>query len=304
MIQVYWVMLVPFVVFLVSIEILKDDSPNLRDIFRRLFISVILLLTFPWTMSVISTIGDAVIEKIDGLQKLSDVLTTLGPNAKNSGSWFGLRETIIYIFSLAAYLIAYLGFFVATALTHFTWTILYVASPLMILMYVSRYTDYVTKSLYKGLVQVIVWKWLWSLLGVLLLKLAMQPQESGLEDYLMSIILNLCIGVSILFIPLVTKSLISDGLNSVASSLAAVPALAAGSAIKMAAVKYSSKITGAAKGAALFTAKPLTNPIAGRMEMLKDRTKPRIEKFKASYGSVGLPKEILQKRKLKNWRKK
>jgi hypothetical protein len=304
MIKVYWILLVPFVVFLVALEVLKDDSPNLRDIFRRIVISIILLLTFQWTMDAIAAIGDAVVERINGLEKLSDVLMTLGPNDKNSASWFGLRETIIYVMNLAAYLIAYLGFFTATALTHFVWTILYVAAPLMILMYVSRHTEYVTKSLYKGLVQVIVWKWLWSLLGVLLLKLAIQPQESGLEDYLMSIIVNLCIGVSMLFIPLATKSLISDGMNSLSSSLAAVPALAAGASVKMAAAKYGGKALAGAKGTAIFAAKPLTNPIVGRAEMAKDRIKPRFEKFKDSYSKAGLPKEILAKRSLNKKRRK
>lgn len=299
MTQVYWILLVPFVVFLTALEVIKDENPNLRDIFRRVIISVLLLYTFDWTLDAIATIGDSVTERINGLEKLSDVLSSLGPNYSGHDSWFSLRETVIYIFSLAAYLVAYLGFFVATALTHFVWTILYVASPLMILMYVSRVTAYVTMSLYKGLIQVVVWKVLWSILGVLLLKLAVQPQVSGMEDYLMSIVLNLCIGFSMLFIPLATRSLISDGMNSVATTLAAAPTLAAGAAVKVAAVKYGAKVAGAAK----FAAKPATNPIAGRMEMLKDRVKPRFESFKQKYESVGLPREIIQKRN-KNRRNK
>lgn len=294
MVQMYWVLLVPFVVFLFALEVIKDENANLRDLFRRIVISVLLLLTFDWTLGAIAVIGDAVTEKISGLQNLSEVLQNLGPNYSGKDSWFNVRETILYVFSIAAYMIAYLGFFVATALTHFVWTILYVASPLMILMYVSRYTANVTMSLYKGLVQVVIWKVLWSILGVLLLKLAMQPEVTGLEDYIMSIVVNLCIGFSMLFIPIATRSLISDGMSSVAGSLAAVPAIAAGGAIKMAAAKYGGKIAAVAS----FSAKPVTNPIAGRMEMLKDRLKPRFEKAMQTYGSVGLPKKIIQKRAL------
>lgn len=296
MVQMYWILLVPFIVLLFALEVLNDENPNLRDLFRRVIISILLLYTFDWTIEAIAVIGDAVTDKISGLEKLSDVLSNLGPNYSGHDSWFNLRETAIYIFSLAAYIVAYLGFFVATALTQFVWTILYVASPLMILMFVSRHTAYVTASLYKGLIQVVVWKILWSILGVLLLKLAVQPQVSGLEDYLMSIVLNLCIGFSMLFIPLATKSLISDGMNSVASSLAAVPAIAAGGAVKLAAAKYGAKFIGATKGAAMFAAKPATNPVAGRAEMLKDRLKPRFERLQKAYGSMGLPKEIIEKR--------
>ncbi|MER2513191.1 MAG: hypothetical protein ABTQ25_12390 [Nitrosomonas ureae] len=300
MVQIYWVLLVPLVVFLFVLEVIRDDNPNLRDLFRRIVMSVLLLLTFDWTLQAIATVGDAVTEQISGLQRLSEVLQNLGPNYSGKDSWFNVRETILYVFSVAAYLIAYLGFFVATALTHFVWTILYVAAPLMILMYVSRHTERVTMSLYKGLVQVVIWKILWSILGVLLLKLAMQPEVTGFEDYIMSIVVNLCIGFSMLFIPIATRSLVSDGMSSVASTLAAVPAIAAGGAVKVAAAKYGGKIA----GSAAFAAKPVTNPVAGRMEMLKDRLRPRFEKAKQAYGDIGLPQEILKKRAMKEKRNK
>ena len=296
MLKMYWVLIVPFVLLLFALELLKDESPSARDIFRRVVISVLMLLTFDWCLNSIATVGDAITDQINGLEQLSEVLKKLGPNYAGSDSWFSLRETTIYIFSLAAYIIAYVGFFVATALTHFVWTILYVSSPLMILMYVSRSTAYVTMSLYKGLIQVVVWKVLWSILGVLLLKLAVQPQVSGMDDYLMAIVMNLCIGVSMLFIPLATKSLISDGMNSVASTLAMAPALATAGAVKLGASRLAAKTAGGMKSAALFASKPVTNPVVGRAEMLKDRLKPRFERFKSSYEKMGLPKEILNKR--------
>ena len=300
MLKMYWVLLVPLVLLLLSIEMLKDESPNARDIIRRVVISILMLYTFDWCLNSIASIGDAITDQINGLEQLSEVLKKLGPNPSGHDSWFSLRETTIYIFSLAAYIIAYVGFFTATALTHFVWTILYICSPLMILMYVSRATAYVTASLYKGLIQVVVWKVLWSILGVLLLKLAVQPEVSGTEDYLMAIVMNLCIGVSMLFIPLATKSLISDGMSSVASTLAMAPALAAAGAVKMTATRLASKAVGGIKSSALFAAKPATNPLAGRYEMAKDRLKPRFERFKKSYGQIGLPKEILNKRNRRN----
>ncbi len=296
----YWILLVPFVVLLMALEVLKDENPNLRNILRRVVTSVILLLCFDWTIGAIGTVGDAVTAKINGLEKLSEVLGNLGPNYSGKDNWFSLRETFLYALSILSYLVAYIGFFAATALTHFVWTVLYVVSPLMILMYVSPHTASVTFSLYKGLVQVIVWKILWSILGVLLLKLAIQPEITGMEDYLMSVVVNLCIGFSMLFIPLATRSLISDGLNSAANSLAAVPAFAAAGAIKVAAVKYGGKL----KGAAAFAAKPATNAVAGRVEMMRDRLRPGFDRAKAAYGSFGLPEEIRKKHEFKGRKEK
>lgn len=297
--KMYWILIVPLVLFLLTIELLKDESPNARDILRRVVISVLMLLTFNWCMDAIASIGDAVTDQINGLEQLSEVLRHLGPNYSGHDTWFSLRETAIYIFGLAAYIIAYVGFFTATALTHFVWTVLYICSPLMILMYVSRATAHVTMSLYKGLIQVVLWKVLWSILGVLLLKLATQPQVNGMEDYLMSIVMNLCIGVSMLFIPLATKSLISDGMSSMASTLAMAPALAAAGAVKVMGSRIVRGAAGSLKSGAQFAAKPATNPITGRASMLKDRLSTRYERFKSRYEQIGLPQEILNKRKEK-----
>jgi hypothetical protein len=292
MMKIYWVLLVPYFLFLFVLEILKDENPNTRDLMRRLVISILMLYSFDWCLNSIAAIGDAVTDQINGLAQLSEVLKKLGPNYSGHDNWFNLRETTIYIFSLAAYIVAYVGFFVATALTHFVWTILYVCSPLMILMYVGRGTAHITMSLYKGVIQVVVWKILWSLLGVLLLKLASQPSVSGMEDYLMAIVMNLCIGISMLFIPLATKSLIGDGMSSMASTLAMAPALAAAGAVKLAATGFASKTVGGLKSSAQYAAKPLTNPIAGRYQNMKERLKPRFDQYKRRYERMGLPKQF------------
>ena len=293
----YWVLLVPLVVLLLVLEILKDENPNLRDLFRRVILSILLLYTFDWTLDAIATIGDAVTEKINGLEKLSEVLASRGPNYSGNDSWFNLRENVIYVFSLMAYMVAYLGFFVANALTHFVWTILYVYSPLMILMFVSPRTSYVTASLYKGLIQVVLWKILWSILGVLLLKLAMQPDVSGTEDYLMSMILNLCIGVCMLFIPIATKSLINDGMSGAAETIAVASTIAGAGAVKFAAGRFAGKALGGAASAGRFAAKPMTNAVTGRYQLMKESVKPTFQRFKRNYETFGLPKELADRQK-------
>lgn len=279
----------------------------MSQIIRRVVISVLLLVTFDSALDAIATLGDAITERIDGLNKLSEVLAHLGPRLDMQGSSiFSLRETAIYVFSLAAYIVAYVGFFTATALTHFIWTVLYICSPLMILMYVSPKTSHVTSGLYKGLVQVVIWKIFYSILGVLLLKLAMQAQvngsETGLEDYLLSLVVNLCIGISMLFIPIATKSLINDGLNSLASTIAMAPAIAAAGTVKLAATRVAAKVVGGAKGFAGFASKPLTNPVVGRYQLMKERLEPKVKDFKERYSKIGLPKELKERKQQNDYR--
>lgn len=296
LVQVYWTLLVPFVVLLIILEFFKKDPPNMVEILRRVVISVLLLYSFDYVVNVVAMVGDGITDRIDGIQKLWDVLKNLGPNYNNSShQWFNLRETTIYFFNIAAYIIAYLGFFVATALIHFVWTVLYICSPLMILMYVSNATAYVTKSLYAGLIQVVTWKILYSILGVLLLKLAMNSNFNGMEDYLMSIIVNLCIGVSMLFIPFATKSLLNDGLQGAASALAAVPTMAAGVALKAAAMQGAKVL--AAKGAAgaKFVSAPVRNWSGARMDQMRARLEPGLnqaKKAKDKWNKMGLDKQF------------
>ena len=296
LVQVYWTLLVPFVVLLVILEFFKKDPPNVTELLRRVVISVLLLYSFDYVVTVVAMVGDGITNRIDGIQKLWDVLKNLGPNYNNSShEWFNLRETTIYFFNIAAYIIAYLGFFVATVLIHFVWTVLYICSPLMILMYVSNATAYVTKGLYTGLIQVVTCKILYSILGVLLLKLALNSNFTGMEDYLMSIIVNLCIGVSMLFIPFATKSLLNDGLQGAASALAAVPTMAAGVALRAAAIQGAKSLAAKGAASAKFVSTPARNWAGARMDQMRARLEPGLSqarKAKEKWKELGFDKKF------------
>lgn len=287
--ELYWILLVPLVVLLIIFEFFKGqrDTIDVFDILRRVVISILLLFSFDYTINVIGMIGDGIIGKIDKITDVWEVLKNLGPNYQDSSSsMFDLRGHILYVFALLAYIIAYLGFFVAEALTHFVWVVLFTVSPLMILAYVPKSTANVTGNLYKGLIKVIVWKTLWTVLGVLLLKLAMNPQGGNMEDYLLSIILNLCIGLSMLFIPIATRSLINDGMESAASALASGPAMAAATTAKLYAKKVIKQGASKTWGAGKFMAKPITNPISGRINRMREQVGPKIQKYKNDYADL------------------
>ena len=234
--ELYWLLLAPLVLLLVILEFFKEqkDSIDVFDILRRVVISMLLLFSFEYTINIIGELGGGIVSKIDKTTDVWEVLKNLGPNYQDSSrSLFDLRGHILYTLALLSYFIAYLGFFVTEALVHFVWLVLYTVSPLMILAYVCRSTANVTANLYKGLVKVVIWKVLWTILGALLLKLAMNPQTGeDIEGYLVAMITNLCIGLSMLFIPIATRSLINDGLERAASALAFPAALAAVSAVK------------------------------------------------------------------------
>ena len=115
-----------------------------------------------------------------------------------------------------------------------------------------------------------------TVLGVLLLKLAMNPQVGNMEDYLLSIILNLCIGLSMLFIPIATRSLINDGLESAASALASASAMTAATTAKLYVTRVMKQ--GAAKtwGAGKFAVKLLLIQLVDRITRFREKIEPKL----------------------------
>lgn len=300
MVKFYWMLLPPYVVLLIVLEILKDSGkgPDAQKIIKRAVVSMLLLFSLDLVLDSIAMVSDGIIANFGGIEKLWEVLANRGPdNESMSGKWFNLRETYIYILSVASYIVAYLGYFVANALVHFVWTILYICSPLMILMYVSESTASITKNLYRGFITVAIWRVLWSILGALLLELAKHPQVGNTEDFLTTVIVNLFIGLSMLFIPIFSRSLISDGLQQAASLMATAPAWAATGAIKSNLKKLGKKTWDKTKNGAGFVAAPLVNPIKGRFDVAKNKLAPRLDKMKKSYKNMGLPKEAKELRK-------
>jgi hypothetical protein len=284
--ELYWVLIIPIFIITIIAEFfnISDGGPKSIGIFKRLLISIFLLLTFDYTINLIALLGDGVSEKIDGIKPLWSTLQEIGQkfSSDTSGGWFQVRSTIVYILGLLSYFIAYLGVFTANALIHFVWTILYIASPLMILAYINEKSAHVTASLYKGLINVVLWKIVASILGVLMLKLITSNQVN--QDWGSSfsfIAINLCVGLSLLFVPVTTKSLLGDGLISAAAGLAAAPSYAALGASKLAAKSAFSK----GNAGAIFGARPVSNylqrkakPVSTRMKLAK-RSWERLGKY-------------------------
>lgn len=280
MLSLYWILLPVVVILLLAIEILKPtgEQGGLNDLFNAVLISIVLLMSFDYVINNLGMLGDGIIGKLTKGQDVWQTLKGISPpedfdNSKST--WFSIKGHILYALGIISYLIAYLGFFAAEALTHFVWICLYIIGPLMILAYVPRSTRRVTRNLYSGLTKVILWKILWTILSMLLLKLSSSPPQTGLEDYLMSIVLNLCIGVSMLLIPISCRSLIDGSFEATASMVAAAPAYAASGAIKTGMKKATSSTFNKGKELVKASTRPVTRPIQRKINQVKERVRPK-----------------------------
>ncbi len=222
-VTLYWLMILPLTVLLIMLEFFKTEEkePNATRVLTRAVISIVLLVSFKETINLIAFIGDGISSRIDGLTSMEEVATTLlNGFSREAPTLYKIREAFIFLLNFISYVLAYFGIFIANALIHFVWSILYVCAPLMILCHIPESTANVCKNLYKGLLTVISWKLLWSILSILLLKLAAEQTTENSDNAINTAIINLSIALSILFIPFFSKSLIGDGLSGVATGIA------------------------------------------------------------------------------------
>ncbi len=231
LVAVYWILIIPLTTFLIILEYFKlpDENPNIPGVIKRAVVSMILLLSFDECMHIISFVGEGIVNRIGGMNNIHLVLREMWKVlTKTEVSWIHFKEMVIFVISLLSYIMAYLGAFIADALVHFCWAILFVVSPLMILCYIPRSLSGTCRNLYTSLCTIMCWKIMWAILGALLLKLSTSAPLRDGSDYnaILIVVMNLFIGVSMLFVPFATKSIIGDGLSGFAMGLAAIPALA------------------------------------------------------------------------------
>lgn len=243
-VTLYWLMILPLTVLLIMLEFFKTEEkePNATRVLTRAVISIVLLVSFKETINLIAFIGDGISNRIDGLTSMEEVATTLlNGFSREAPTLYKIREAFIFLLNFVSYVLAYFGIFIANALIHFVWSILYVCAPLMILCHIPESTANVCKNLYKGLLTVISWKLLWSILSILLLKLAAEQTTENSDNAINTAIINLSIALSILFIPFFSKSLIGDGLSGVATGIAGTAGAVALKTTKMIVKKSGEK---------------------------------------------------------------
>lgn len=237
LVTIYWLAIAPLVTFLIILQFFNvfDKSPNAAKVINRALISIIMLVSFEEVLHLITYVGDGIVHSISPRSHINDILDEAWTFVTGMEiSWLKYKETIIWIFGLISFIFAYFGAFIADALVHFVWAILYVLSPLMILAYIPERTAKICTGLYQSLCTVIAWKIMWAVLSVILLKfMTHAPIQDG-DNYnaVLLIVVNLFIGGSLLLIPFTTKAFIGSDFSGYAAGLAVAPAMAGKNMIK------------------------------------------------------------------------
>ena len=213
MVELYWILLTPVTLITCILEFYRK-SLDFGEIVKRVFLSLFLLWSFEYVMEVIAFMSDGIVERMGGMGRIEKVFQHF--SLEDMPGVMQFQKMLIFLVSFLCYLLALMSFYLTEILSYFIYAVLYVMSPLAFLCLIPCATQHIARNIYKGIINVAVWRVIWSILGAMLFELIRSPIANW-DNFFMAALINLCIGVSMLMVPFFTSSLLSDGGSSVAS---------------------------------------------------------------------------------------
>jgi hypothetical protein len=238
-VNIYYLLLPVFFALAVVIAWFKSPSgsPEFLDIIKRTIIATVLLVAFPDISKAILYIADGITEKIDNLNSLDTVVRMAQEKSESysmsvTSVLLQFNDLIIATLSFLSYLVLYIARYLTIAMYHFFWIFFMISAPLLLLFHIFEGTQQITKNLFKGMIEVACWKIVWAILGAMLTALSFGDAYKTEGNYLTLIVMNFVIALAMLMTPMMVKSIVGSGLQSMSSSIgaAAVAAMAAGPA--------------------------------------------------------------------------
>lgn len=263
-VRIYYLMLPVF--FCLSVAVTWFRTPgtaDFLDVLRRAVISTLLLAAFPEISQVIIFIADGIAGKVDQMQGIDMFLKVVKEKAlsftfvKNT-LLLQFPDLIIALLSFVSYLILYIARYLTIAMYHFYWIFYLVTAPLLLLFNLFPSTSQISANLFRGLVEVASWKIVWAILGAMLTALSLGDSYRTEEDYLILMVMNFVIAISMLKTPSVVSSLVGSGLSSMAPSIGSAAAMTMAAVPAKAALVYG-KGKLVAGGAKSFAASRIAN---------------------------------------------
>jgi len=235
-VNIYYLLLPVFFSLAVVIAWFKSPagSPEFLDIIKRAVIATILLVAFPDISKAVLFIADGITERIDKLNSLDNIVRMAQEKSENyslsvTSVLLQFNDLLIATLSFLSYLVLYIARYLTIAMYHFFWIFFMISAPLLLLFNLFEGTQQITKNLFKGMIEVACWKIVWAILGAMLTALSFGDAYRTEGNYLTLIVMNFVIATAMLMTPMMVKSIVGSGLQSMSSSLGAatVAAMAA-----------------------------------------------------------------------------
>lgn len=251
--------------------------PEFLHLVGRAVVAAFLLVALPEIMNSIADVTDSFAGQVGDLHNFKLVTSRLGEKIGTlTWSWVSVKDSVLLIISYLTFFLLYISVYMADTLYLFTWTLLYIFSPMMIAAFVLPSTASATKGLFQALIEVSLWKITWSVLAALLWSFALseinKPEYD--VDFLTAILLNVLLAFSVIVTPLIVGKLVRGGLHSGAASL--------GGTILGAAALTPTGVVGMAKAKALGTTRSIGKGANRLIRSESSEKKQRINPKKTS----------------------
>ena len=215
----------------VAVEYFKlplGGSANFSNLIGRCLVATLLLISYPEIVNWIADIGDGLAESIGGLNSLDTIVDKTSLILKEkSWSWTNMGDTLLWIISYFVYSFLYLTVFIFDAIILYGWTLLYIFSPILILMFILPQTAGATALLFRSHIELASYKVVWSALGTLLWSTAINNLDDNLKDhpnFFVMLGFMVLVAFSILLTPKIVGALTKSGVSGVSSGLGALGA--------------------------------------------------------------------------------
>lgn len=199
--------------------------PSFSQLVGRALIAAILLHSYPTITNAIADVSDAVSSQLGDLNNYQLVLDRMGDKlGELTWSWVSVKESIILLISFLSFFLLYFSLHIAQAFYLYTWTLLYVFSPILTALFVLPATAPATSALFRSLLEVASWKIVWSVIATLLWSSALSDMNKAGADvsFLTAISFNIILAGSLLLTPFVVHALAGSGLGAMTRNVGAV----------------------------------------------------------------------------------
>lgn len=226
--------------------------PTFPQLVGRALIAAILLHSYPTITNAIADVADAVAAQLGDLNNYQLVLDRMGDKmGELTWSWVSVKDSLMLAISFLTFFLLYFSLHIAQAFYLYTWTLLFVFSPILTALYVLPATAGATSALFKSLIEVASWKIVWSVIATLLWSSALSDinQAGSQVSFLTAISFNIILAGSLLLTPFVVHALAGSGLGAMTRNVGALAigglALSPGTAVRAARASSPKMVSGA-----------------------------------------------------------
>jgi hypothetical protein len=200
-------------------------TPSFAPLVGRAFVAALLLHAYPDISNLIADIADAMAKQLGDLNQFGLVERRYAEIWDQlSWNWVSVKDGISMILTHICFYLLYFSVFISDAFFLYTWTLLYVFSPILIALYVLPVTASATSALFRSLLEVACWKIVWAVLATLLWSAGLSAvnQQGSDVPFMTVIAFDLILAGSVLLTPLVVHGLASQGLTNVSRTVGSI----------------------------------------------------------------------------------